>query len=69
METETSEPIAVSPTRAAQLVGLGRSRIFGLIRDGDLPSFKVGRRRLIAVSELRGFIARKVADGAKERAA
>jgi excisionase family DNA binding protein len=32
---------------AAALMRCGRTRVFGLLRDGDLPSTKVGRARLI----------------------
>ena len=37
---------------------LGRSSVFGLIKDGDLPSVKIGRRRLISEAALSEFINR-----------
>jgi excisionase family DNA binding protein len=41
---------------AAAMLGLGRSRVYGLIAGGELGSLKVGRRRLIPSSAIREFI-------------
>ena len=35
---------------------LGRSSVFGLISSGELPSVKIGRRRLVSESALVKFI-------------
>lgn len=39
-------------------LAIGRSRVFELIRIGQLRSVKVGRRRLVSESAIREFIAR-----------
>jgi len=50
-------PLAVPPIEAAEIAGLSRTGIFDLIRTGDLPSLKVGRRRLVLVEDLQRFLA------------
>lgn len=57
-----AESLAVSPMRAAQMLSLGRTGIFKLMRDGDLPHFKRGRRTLIPVADLRDWVARRTAE-------
>ena len=49
-------PLAVSVAQAAQLSGLSRSFLYLLIREGSLPSIKVGHRRLIRVAELEAWL-------------
>ena len=65
MET-TREPLSVSPIEAARLSSLGRTVIFNLMRNGELPSFKVGRRRLIRMADLRALIDRLALQAGKE---
>lgn len=48
--------IAVSPTRAASLAGIGRTKLYEAIASGALPSFKIGTRRLIRVSALEAWL-------------
>lgn len=60
--TETAAPLAVSPERAAQMLGLGRTKVFSLLADGELPHMKVGRRTLIPVRALHNFVARHVGE-------
>lgn len=49
-------PIAVPPSVAKGMIGVGRSRLFELIADGSLKSVKLGRKRLILVSSLRALV-------------
>lgn len=56
-------PIAVSPEKAAALTGIGRTRIFDMMRSGELPSFKCGRTRHIRYSDLVEFVNRMAAEG------
>lgn len=44
--------------QAAEQLGVSRSRVYELLGTGDLPSFAIGRRRLIAVAELAASVAR-----------
>lgn len=51
-------PVSVSPEDAGRMIGLGRTKVFELIRNGDLPAAKIGRRTLIPVSALHALIGR-----------
>ena len=60
------EPISVKIPEAVRLTGLSRSRIYELMRSGDIQFAKVGSSTLILVESLRGFI-RSRTTGQKER--
>jgi len=55
-----AEQAARSIDYAAQSLGVGRSTVYGLIRSGQLKTFKIGRRRLTTDE----FIAKVVEDAA-----
>ncbi|WIG56162.1 MAG: hypothetical protein OJF61_001950 [Rhodanobacteraceae bacterium] len=57
-------PISVSPEDAAQMLGLGRTKTFELIRTRELPSIKIGRRTLVPVAGLHALIERHTAEQA-----
>ena len=48
--------LAVSPAEAAQLVGIGRTKIYEAIGTGELKSLKIGSRRLVAIDALRDWL-------------
>jgi excisionase family DNA binding protein len=50
-------PLAVSPRHAARYLGVGHDAIYQLLNEGRLRSVRLGRRRLIPMSELRRFLA------------
>lgn len=50
-----ADPIAVSPDEAARLTSLSRRTIFYALQ-GTLKSVKVGKRRLIRVSDLDAWL-------------
>lgn len=62
MTDNDAAPLTVSPERAAKMLDLGRTKVFALLADGELPHMKVGRRTLIPVSELQAFVARRLGD-------
>lgn len=41
------EPLVYSVTEAASALGIGRSLAFELVRRGELPTVRLGRRRVI----------------------
>lgn len=49
---------------AGRALGLSRSTVYELISRGELASVKVGRRRLVPVTELRAFTERLLRDQA-----
>jgi len=58
-------PLSVSVEEAARLVGHSRSGIYEVIASGDLKAFKLGKRRLILMTELRAWIERAAKAGAR----
>lgn len=60
-ERTGSRPIAVAPAEAARLAGIGRTRLYAAISDGELPSLKLGTRRLIKLVDLEAWLDRHAA--------
>ena len=56
--TPKHAPIAVSPDEAARLAGIGRTTLYAALAKGDLPSIKIGTRRLVRVDAIRKWLAR-----------
>jgi excisionase family DNA binding protein len=57
--TEPMRPITVRIREACRITGIGRSKIYELIRDGDIETVKVGSLTLVTVAGLESFIARQ----------
>ena len=53
------EPLAVSTSEAARLLGVSRPTLYQYIGRDDFPSFKLGGRVLVSVSGLREWIDRQ----------
>ena len=59
-DREVAEPLRLTvriPT-AMEMLGLGRSKIYDLMDDGEIETVKAGKARLIIVQSLHDFIAR-----------
>lgn len=54
-------PLAVAPAEAARLAGIGRTRLYEAIASGELPSLKLGSRRLIKLDALEAWLDRHAA--------
>jgi len=54
-------PLAVAPAEAARLAGIGRTRLYEAITNGELPSLKLGTRRLIKLADLEAWLDRHAA--------
>lgn len=50
--------LSVRIPQAAQLLGIGRSSVYELIKRGELKTIKIGRSTLIPMDDLRAFIDR-----------
>jgi excisionase family DNA binding protein len=61
----TLQPLAVTPRRACDLLAIGKTRLFELLREGELKSYLNGGARRIPLSSLQEFQARKLAEGAR----
>jgi excisionase family DNA binding protein len=55
MQMETG--LLLTPEQAAHELGLGRTRLFDLIRSGALQSIQIGRSRRISRKALERFVA------------
>lgn len=64
-QAETAPSLSVSVEEAARLTSHSRSGIYEVIGSGDLKAFKLGRRRLILMTELKAWIERVAKDGAR----
>nr|WP_070959812.1 helix-turn-helix domain-containing protein [Hyphomonas sp. Mor2] len=49
-------PLAVSPADGAKLAGIGRTKLYELLAQNQIPSFKIGSRRLIKISDIEAWL-------------
>jgi len=54
--TASSTELVVTMTALPELLGVGRTTAFSLVRSGQLKSFKIGRRRLVPRTAIEEFI-------------
>lgn len=64
-QNQQISPLSVSVEDAARVVGYSRSGVYELIASGELKAFKLGRRRLILMSELKSWVERAAQAGAR----
>jgi excisionase family DNA binding protein len=55
-----TEPITVSVKQLCNISGLCRDKIFQLIREGTLDSFRCGRLRLILLASYQRWVAEQI---------
>jgi excisionase family DNA binding protein len=55
-------PLLVGLDEAAELLGLSERTVARLVADGELPSLKVGRRRLFSLRRLEEWAESRAAD-------
>lgn len=60
---EPIERLAVSPSEAAQALGISRAKLYQLLADGTIPSARLGSRRLIRCSALASVLEKLEAAG------
>lgn len=56
------EPLAVSASEAARLLGVSRPTIYQYINRKDFPSFRLGNRTLVSVEGLREWIRKQATE-------
>ena len=49
------KPLLCSVLECARLLGIGRSRTYELMNEGELTSVKLGKRRLITTASIETF--------------
>ena len=62
-------PLAVPPRDACRLLSIGMSRLYRLMRSGELPSYWDGRARRITVASIHDYVAQRLADANTSRQA
>ena len=68
VEDNHTAPVAVRPAGAARMLGLGLSKLYELLRAGELSAYTVGRSRFITVASIREYVARRLAAAGSVRA-
>jgi excisionase family DNA binding protein len=53
-------PLAWQIEPACHRAGIGRTKLYQLIKDGEIKTIKVGRRTLVPESELQKWLANKL---------
>ena len=48
----TNQPLTITVEQAAQVLGIGRSTAYELVRGGDLACLRLGRRIVVPVAHL-----------------
>lgn len=56
VDPPVAEPISVRIPEAVRLTGLSRSRLYELMKSGDIQYAKVGASTLVLVASLRQFV-------------
>jgi excisionase family DNA binding protein len=57
MSSSAGDRLLLSIPEAAELLSIGRSSLYGLIHRQEIPTVKIGNRRLIAVTALEHWVA------------
>jgi excisionase family DNA binding protein len=57
----TDKTLLLRPSEAAELIGVGRTRIYALIGGGVIPSLRIGRSVRVPADGLKDWIARQTA--------
>jgi excisionase family DNA binding protein len=55
MDIHDIAALAVSPAKAAALLGISRSKLYELLNN-EIPALKVGRRTLVRVADIERFL-------------
>ncbi len=55
-DMDIKERLLYSPEEAAELLGIGRTTLYALIKAGELHTVKIGRRTLLLRDELQDYV-------------
>jgi excisionase family DNA binding protein len=56
VETQVGRPELLTVEETVELLRCGRTKVNALLWSGDLPSLKIGRRRLVRRADLQRFL-------------
>ena len=51
------QPLTLTVDETVRVLNLPRTRVFGLLKTGELESFRIGNRRLVKVASVEAFVA------------
>jgi excisionase family DNA binding protein len=54
--TALDQRLSLSVEDASTVTGLGRTKLFEAMRTGELPSVRVGGRRVVLIEDLRQYL-------------
>lgn len=63
LESEYLQPRLVAIPKAAQLLGIGRTKTYDLISDGLLDTISIGGRRLVTLRSIDRLIEQAITHG------
>ncbi|HVL83209.1 MAG TPA: helix-turn-helix domain-containing protein [Pseudonocardia sp.] len=63
MIRQATTPLLLTAEEAAELLHIGRSKVYDLIRNGDLRSIKIGRLRRVPLDAVHEFAAQPSPEG------
>ncbi|WP_060538768.1 helix-turn-helix domain-containing protein [Pseudomonas sp. NBRC 111125] len=58
-------PLSVGVDDIGRILGISRSATYECIAKGEIKTFKIGRRRLALMTELKAFIERAAKEGGR----
>jgi excisionase family DNA binding protein len=61
------EPLVVTPREACALLNIGNTRLYRLISEKQLDSYREGRARRIPMASIKAYIARCLAESTGKR--
>jgi excisionase family DNA binding protein len=53
---DTDQPLTLTVEQTAKLLGIGRSTAYELVRTGDIPSLRLGRRIVVPAARLAALL-------------
>ena len=62
--TIVSEPLLLSVDAGSQAIGVGRSIFYEMLLRNEIPSIKIGKRRLVSRRALEEYVTRRESEGA-----
>lgn len=55
------DKLLLTPEEVAERLSISRTKVFALLRAGDVPSVKIGNSRRVPTAALEAYVARLVA--------
>lgn len=62
------QKLAYGPLDTCAMLGIGTTLFWNMVKSGELRTIRIGGRRLVPDSELRDYLARKIAEAQRDAA-